>query len=467
VILCPNGHQNEDGASFCSVCHAYLGWEGGAPPGHTTGTAEAPTPGVSVSLERDRSPVEPGDEATCAFTVRNTGTIVDQYACVLDAPIPWVVVEPSSVSLLPDAQTSGVVRFRPPRSTEPRAGANPFKLRVVSSVDAAVSAYASGVADVASFVDVSTAMVPRTSAGSRAAQHSVSLVNRGNDKADVELSASDQEGQLALDVVPAAVSIDPGAQASAKLQARPKPILLGRPRRHAFQLLVAVNGAPFGQVDGAMMQEPILPSWLIALFAVIVGLIAIWGSTGLVWGLLLAALVPLVKRLIAKRYVEPAAQTGAVPTEGAAQAGPYLGISATLDPGTSEGRRVGDHVLGIANQSGSQFIATLTGSDRAGDLAFEIVPPALTIPPGSAGAAAVRVHPRKRIFVRGAQHRPFQIVVAPAGSVPFAIDGMMIQDRLIPWWLMPFTGLAVIIVLLAALVILLIFMFVVINLVFG
>jgi hypothetical protein len=191
----------------------------------------------------------------------------------------------------------------------------------------------------------------------------------------------------------------------------------------------------------------------------IVALISSAEETGVVIALLLAVATPLAMRFISRRF----AAGGATPGHdldreepGDFQVTPHPDIAARLTPRTSEGRRSAEHVLSIENRGGGPFDATVAASDREGFLAFEVQPATLSAPAGGSAVAAIRVRPRKRIFLSGAKPRPFQLLVSPPGAAPFAIDGTMIQERFIPLWLMPFTGLALLLIALAVLLVLLV-----------
>ena len=63
--------------------------------------------------------------------VRPRDLDVDQFAFeVLGDAAAWSTVEPSSVSLFPDAEETVQVRFRPPRTADLTAGPVPFAVKV-------------------------------------------------------------------------------------------------------------------------------------------------------------------------------------------------------------------------------------------------------------------------------------------------------------------------------------------------
>ncbi len=89
--------------------------------------------GASAVLSPRAVSVQPGTEAVCTVTVRNTGTVVDEFRLsVLGDTAGWAQVEPYVLSLLPGAEGTAEIRFRPPRSSEIGARTVTFGLRAAS-----------------------------------------------------------------------------------------------------------------------------------------------------------------------------------------------------------------------------------------------------------------------------------------------------------------------------------------------
>ncbi|MDX6564880.1 MAG: hypothetical protein QOE10_542, partial [Gaiellales bacterium] len=89
--------------------------------------------GAAASLEPHALDVDPGGVATCTVTVRNTGSVVDEFAfSVLGPAGEWADIQPPTLSLFPGAEGTATVRFRPPRDATTRSGRIPFGLRVAS-----------------------------------------------------------------------------------------------------------------------------------------------------------------------------------------------------------------------------------------------------------------------------------------------------------------------------------------------
>src|SRR3954447_17581197 len=79
--------------------------------------------------------VQPGGEVSVFIQVRNTGEIVDQYVFeVLGEAAQWAHIEPTELSLFPDAEGEIKLTFKPPRDAATAAGSIPFGLYDLSTV---------------------------------------------------------------------------------------------------------------------------------------------------------------------------------------------------------------------------------------------------------------------------------------------------------------------------------------------
>lgn len=238
--------------------------------------------GAITSLEHRSIAVQPGGEATCVVLVRNTGTVVDQFTVdVLGAARDLAEADPAVVNLLPDEESPVVVRFRPPRSPEIRAGALPFGIRVSSREDPAGTVVEEGTLDIEEFTDIRVELVPRRPRGRRRASCEAAVDNFGNHPVDLDIDALDPDQNLRFNPEHTELTLEPGTAAFVGLLIRPERRFLQGPERvHPFQ--VRVTGDEVGPVvaDGAMVQGPLLPKWLplalAALLALLVGLVVLW-----------------------------------------------------------------------------------------------------------------------------------------------------------------------------------------------
>lgn len=244
--------------------------------------AYTPPVGASVTLGANIIQVEPGGEAALEVRLRNTGTVVDEFAIdVLGDAAGWASAEPPTLSLFPGADGAVKVVFRPPRSAAIAAGSLPFGIRVQSREDPEGTSVEEGAVEILAFYEPFAELVPRTSRGSRGAGHEVAIDNRGNTRLNADLEAFDEDRLLRFDVDPPGILIEPGMAGFAKLKVKPtKRFWRGAPKTRPFKLSVVPEGTMPITLDGAMLQEPVLPPWfvraMIALALLIIGFILLW-----------------------------------------------------------------------------------------------------------------------------------------------------------------------------------------------
>jgi hypothetical protein len=238
--------------------------------------------GASVTLGAAGLEVVPGGEAYLEVRVRNTGTVVDEFAVdVLGDAAPWATAEPPTLSLFPGAEGTTRVTFQPPRAPAVRAGSVPFGVRVQSREDPAGSSVEEGLIDIAPFLEPFAELVPRTSRGSRGATHEVAIDNRGNVATNADVEGSDADRLLRFEVVPPGVVVEPGMAGFAKVQVAPvERFWRGPSKTRPFQLLVRPEGTPPITLDGSFVQEAILPPWtgraITALIGLLIALVLLW-----------------------------------------------------------------------------------------------------------------------------------------------------------------------------------------------
>jgi hypothetical protein len=242
--------------------------------------------GAAASLNPTVLSVEPGAEATAQIKIRNTGNVVDQFSIdVVGEPTAWSTVEPSTLSLLPGTEGTATVTFRPPRTSDVAAGSFPFGVRVASKEDPQGSVTEEGTLEVGGFKEVFGELLPRTSRGRSEGRHELAVDNRGNVRLNADLEATDPNGSLRFRFSPAGLVTDPNTATFAKVSVRPlKRFLKGPPKTHPFQVVVKPQATPPVTVDGVMLQEAILPPWLMK---AVVALLALLALAALLWAVLL------------------------------------------------------------------------------------------------------------------------------------------------------------------------------------
>lgn len=238
--------------------------------------------GALVTLSAKTIEVLPGAVATCTVTVKNTGTVVDQFTIdVLGDPATWAAAEPATLSLFPGAEGSSTISFRPPRAAATATGELPFGIRARSQEDPAGSAVEEGTIVVGVFQDAFAELVPRTSRGSRGATHELAVDNRGNSRLNATVTAGDQDQLLRFDVAPPGLVVEPGTASFAKVRVKPRRTFWrGQPKTRPFKVAITGEGGPPILLDGSLLQEALLPRWLIpallALLGALVALVIIW-----------------------------------------------------------------------------------------------------------------------------------------------------------------------------------------------
>jgi hypothetical protein len=138
--------------------------------------------------------------------------------------------------------------------------------------------------------------------------------------------------------------------------------------------------------------------------------------------------------------------------EGAVEVGRFSDVRAVLAPGTARGPRKARYQLIVENQGNTPTQATVSVSDPDLLLEFRVKPRNLVTQPGTATYVRLRTAPKKR-FLRGPDRTlPFQVLVQAEDCAPVTVNGVMIQEQIMPGWLLP--AIAIVIAAGTALVVL-------------
>lgn len=262
----------------------------GKSPGAASSPSSAPPAErrrVEISVVPGQLSVEPGGEESCQVRVRNSGTIVEQFALDLAGDdVTWAVVEPATLNVYPGTDMSATIRLRPPRTSRTRAGNHRFVVRATSTDDPTVTADVELAVDVAVFKAMSAELDPH---GSRArwwwrpTPHALKVRNRGNALLTATITASNPENALSFTVLPGPLRVEPGVEEVAQIRVRPRrPLWFGAPSMHAFSLEVVgegrdgayVDGQDGARVDGQLTQFPLIPRWVVRAAALAIPLVA-------------------------------------------------------------------------------------------------------------------------------------------------------------------------------------------------
>lgn len=138
----------------------------------------------------------------------------------------------------------------------------------------------------------------------------------------------------------------------------------------------------------------------------------------------------------AVRVVPSEDPDGTTVEEGVLDVEPFTEVTAEMRPRTSHarGRRAGKHELALDNLGNTSVDVYLTGGDADQKLDVTVEPERLTVVPGGAAVVPVRAQARKRFWRGQAVTHPFQVVVEPAGQPPVVVDGSLLQEAVVPAW---------------------------------
>ena len=257
--------------------------------------------GALASLESRNVSVEPGNVGTVRAKIQNTGQIVDEFVVdVLGDASSWASSAPPFVRLFPGQEEVVTITFRPPRDANVRSGDLPFAVRVQPRTDPQGSTVEEGIVSVGAFVEAGAELIPHNSRGSRSGVHEVAVDNRGNGSLQATLSAADQDKQLDFKFSPAAIVVGAGTAGFARLRVRPKQTFWrGSPKSRPFQVRVEPAGKPPINLDGTLIQGPLIGPWVLP---TTLGLIAAIVVVALLWFL---AVKPGIESVARNAVISP------------------------------------------------------------------------------------------------------------------------------------------------------------------
>jgi hypothetical protein len=277
VILCPNGHENPDGTTYCSQCFSYI--DASAPTVEPPLQPDQPEP--LVSLSPPSLAVPPGGEGSCDVLLESRAETSEHYDVeITGEAASWAAVDPASLELAPAAVGAARLTFRPPASAVP-GGEFPYAVKVASRERPEAPALVSGRLQLGSPVSapappgVSTPALavqlrPETSKGRTGAEHVLIVQNLSADTVTSEPTAVIPDSGVAIAFDPPSAAVPAGGTVAIRVRVRPRETLwLGR-RDHAFRVLVAHDA----EVTGVMVQRPRVPVWLAVVPVLAVGAVA-------------------------------------------------------------------------------------------------------------------------------------------------------------------------------------------------
>ena len=113
---------------------------------------------------------------------------------------------------------------------------------------------------------------------------------------------------------------------------------------------------------------------------------------------------------------------------------PYLETTAEFVPRTSHGRLGGKHQVAIDNRGNIPVTVLLVPALDSDALTVPARPQSLTVEPGMASFADVRVKSTDRLWRGKPRTLPFALIVAPQDSSEVRLEAGHVQDPIFPPW---------------------------------
>lgn len=227
--------------------------------------------------------VSPGGEATTTLTVRNNTDIVEAYEFeVVGECASWVTVEPTRLSLYPGTQDTVTLVLRPPLSSDTHAGEHPLAVRVVPVERPDLVSVPEMTVVITPFHRIRASLTPQRRRAWRTGRYRVALHNQGNTTATVPLSVTDPAEQLHFRLDSTRPVLEPDQHVELLLRSRAGGLIwFGAPISNPFVLTACSEGEeedtpPPEELDGELVQLPLLPRWLLALLALLLALLLAW-----------------------------------------------------------------------------------------------------------------------------------------------------------------------------------------------
>jgi hypothetical protein len=154
-----------------------------------------------------------------------------------------------------------------------------------------------------------------------------------------------------------------------------------------------------------------------------------------------AGIVPFAVRAMSSE--DPA---GSTIEEGDVEVGRFSDLRAVLAPGSARGRRSAKYRLIVANEGNAPSHAAVSVSDPDLLLDFKIKPTTLVAQPGTATYVRLRTMPKKRFMKGQDRPLPFQALLQADDTAPATVNGVMVQEQILPSWLLPAIATAAVVV---------------------
>jgi hypothetical protein len=129
--------------------------------------------------------------------------------------------------------------------------------------------------------------------------------------------------------------------------------------------------------------------------------------------------------------------SGSSVAEGTVDVEPFMDLQLELTPKTSRTRGKATHEVVVDNSGNHPIAVEVVTTDPDEQLDLKLDHNALTVQPGTSAFLKLRAKPYDR-FLRGADKRlPFGVTVIATDQPPINTDGTVVQQQLLPKWLLP------------------------------
>lgn len=126
---------------------------------------------------------------------------------------------------------------------------------------------------------------------------------------------------------------------------------------------------------------------------------------------------------------------GTTVPEGQVEVLPYADLSVELTPRTSHARWSARHELAVDNRGNAPADLDVTGEDMDEAVVVGTRPDRMVVAPGEAGFVRIRVRPSRRRWTGTPVTLPFRVVAARSATQAAAVDGVLLQEPVLPRWL--------------------------------
>jgi beta-lactam-binding protein with PASTA domain len=265
---------------------------GGPGPGGAGVGATEPPPGAAALLLRlpdsdgaasgDVSvSVEPGMRVTILGLIRNQSDVVDNFdLSIRGLPDDWWTIAPATAYLVPYGsggtyEQEVQIHLHPPRS--PQAQARPWTFEVVAASRAYGGEVASAPATVTigPYAEIATELRPERASGRLKARFTLTVHNRANARAEVDLAAEDTDAECRFRFAQPRIALEPGNGIACPFTVfPPSQKWIGRAVDRRFQVTATPVGVdlPTPPQMATYRQKSWLPWWLAIVAPVVLAL---------------------------------------------------------------------------------------------------------------------------------------------------------------------------------------------------